>query len=380
MARRPVGHLLYYRLPAGWLGGVVFLLGCASSKARAQGDDEGAPLTDDQREPTQKDAIRERLVTLAETEPPVDLETIGAECYEVASPPQRAEYVCPVCGERTLYHDDLAALVEWELASCRRAVETIEGLDVTLDESRFCRKCSPDVTDPKLVLEIRYEGEAEPVRVEGVNQHNHDLLSEFLSGSERHTDEYDAETPLKDYIEELEWVLGLTPEPLSREEITARLAAIAESPTPANLAPGAMCYAAGPPRGASDYVCPVCGEKTLYDLEDAARVLWELDNCRRAADIANDYLPLTLDESRLWRAWSPEAEEPTLVLRIEYEGREPHVVEGVSALDMKLIQAFVTGADRIDLGMGGEQPLKSYVERLEELLGVPMGEPAAVAH
>ena len=162
--------------------------------------------------------VRKRLLKLSEGRPPHDL-SMGAMCYEMAAPPDRMEYICPKCGEKTLYasgkEDDSARLyrgmgfLHWDLPACRRIVEQIKGIQVQLDESQFCARCSPDVETPVLVLVVRYEVEKEPHRVEGVKLEDLQLLSEFLSGSTKHEGDFGIETPLKDHLERLEQLLGV---------------------------------------------------------------------------------------------------------------------------------------------------------------------------
>jgi predicted RNA-binding Zn-ribbon protein involved in translation (DUF1610 family) len=136
--------------------------------------------------------------------PPKKTETdrpINAMCYEIAPKTSRLDYTCPKCGERTLYETGetvdngsaktaarqlpknsvgnalqtpsppaplpqagegsnssaVAKMVESEIANCRREVWQLRkavGDAVSLDESQFCRKCSPHVTSPKLLLRI----------------------------------------------------------------------------------------------------------------------------------------------------------------------------------------------------------------------------------
>jgi hypothetical protein len=95
------------------------------------------------------------------------------------------------------------------LPSYRRIAEDIKDFGVELDESQFCRKCSPEVKEPKLFLVVRYDGEAEPHRYEGVTLDDIQLVSEFLTGKDKHTGGQDAESPLKNYIERLEKLLGV---------------------------------------------------------------------------------------------------------------------------------------------------------------------------
>jgi hypothetical protein len=157
--------------------------------------------------------IEARLKVLARGPAPTEL-SMGAMCYEMAAPPLRAEYVCPHCGEKTLYaYGDeqypAVSAVDSDLPGCRRLLPDVKGLTVTLDESAFCHTCSPEITDPRLVLVVTYpDGTSQ--RTEGVTPEDVQLLVEFTSGRDKHSGAQDGELPLKDYLPRLEKLLGVT--------------------------------------------------------------------------------------------------------------------------------------------------------------------------
>jgi hypothetical protein len=167
---------------------------------------------------SQRANIQRRLLKLAESKAP-EFDGVWATCYEIADPPETVQYICPKCGEKTLYkrgegEEDIGSFgvnrfVEYELKSCRRAVKAIRTLDIALDESQFCKKCSPDSKSPKLVLIIKYKGEETPHRCEYVTLDDLRLLREFLAGYRKHTGPYDNKTPLKDHLERLSELLGI---------------------------------------------------------------------------------------------------------------------------------------------------------------------------
>jgi hypothetical protein len=103
---------------------------------------------------------------LARLEPAKEAEApMGAMCYETAAPPQRIEYICPKCGERTYYSNGGLFISETEVATCRRLFLTLPKREVfTLDESSFCQKCSKKPVSPDFVLTARYaDGKTESV-------------------------------------------------------------------------------------------------------------------------------------------------------------------------------------------------------------------------
>lgn len=154
--------------------------------------------------------IRAMLERVAESEPPTDLEP-GAMCYEMAVPMTRADYVCPKCGNRTLYEDKygMAEFVDGTIPACRRLVKEITGVRFELDESQFCRVCSRRVKDPTLNLIVHYDSADTPHRVEDINDYDLELIRELLSGSATYRGTHGEEHPLKDQLEHLEKLLGV---------------------------------------------------------------------------------------------------------------------------------------------------------------------------
>jgi hypothetical protein len=80
---------------------------------------------------------------------------------------------------------------------------------VSLDESEFCRKCSPAVTSPGLILVVRFREEAVSHRFQGVTPDDLVLIREFAVGSDRHCSSNDAETPMKAHMDRLAKLLGI---------------------------------------------------------------------------------------------------------------------------------------------------------------------------
>ncbi len=135
---------------------------------------------------------------------------MGAMCYEMASPPDRMEYVCPTCGEKTLYAREVSLTWTYELDVCRRLFKDLPKRDtMTLDESSFCRKCQPGARAPSLRLLIRFDdgttNVVSPVRSEDLR-----LLRDFLGGKRAAKDAQDFETPLKTHLPRIRQLLGVT--------------------------------------------------------------------------------------------------------------------------------------------------------------------------
>ncbi|MFH1709118.1 MAG: hypothetical protein ABIF71_14535 [Planctomycetota bacterium] len=166
--------------------------------------------------------MAKRLTDLARSSPPKDL-AMGAMCYDTAMAPARAEYICPACGTKTLYAAALEGAdpdrtvarevidaVRGDVEAGRRMVGQLPGVKASIDESQFCKKCTPDVKTPTLILNIQYTGDAASQRVEGITGFDFQLLNEFLTGENKHKGFTGQEEPLKEYLPRLELILGVT--------------------------------------------------------------------------------------------------------------------------------------------------------------------------
>lgn len=153
--------------------------------------------------------IIERLEVLAKKPVPETLSQ-GAMCYKTAATPSRIEYVCPVCGEKTLYNDDTGFWLNREISECRSLATSIKGINLQLDESRYCKKCSPDTKEePYLCIKTSFEGEDKAHEVCGICADDLQYIYNFLAGKATFSDDYDFETPLKDKMERIAYLLGI---------------------------------------------------------------------------------------------------------------------------------------------------------------------------
>ena len=199
----------------------ILILAAFFGMSRGNADTEkpvskGKPVVVSEKDSMKQSEIADRLAKLAKDPPPTELSR-GAMCYSTAIRLPKDEYICPKCGEKTLYTaeegpraGDKTSPVRMEIPSCRRLIEQIKGLDIELDESQFCAKCTPDLKEPpKICLVVHYKGVEKPHRVEGITTKDLVLINEFLSGSDKHQGDFGVETPLKNYIDRLEQLLGV---------------------------------------------------------------------------------------------------------------------------------------------------------------------------
>ena len=154
------------------------------------------------------DQINILLAKLEIEEPPEPV--MGAMCYEAMAYPLVAEYICPVCGEKTIYNDSQTGFIEWELQGCRRMVDTINEyteFDISLDETLFCDFCS-ESSDEEPVLLLRVASTDSTETVNRISIHDLRILESFLQGTLYYTTSNDGQQPLQDYSERIRELLG----------------------------------------------------------------------------------------------------------------------------------------------------------------------------
>lgn len=156
-----------------------------------------------------KAQLKEMLARIEKsTAPP---EKMGAMCYDMAAPPERADYLCPKCGRKTVYVKSMAIMISQDLVSVRRMlldVKKIAQLDISLDESALCKGCALQGADKALNLVITYAG-GETYRAKNINPFDMRLLLAFFQGKLTYTESNDAERPLKRHLQRLGYLLGI---------------------------------------------------------------------------------------------------------------------------------------------------------------------------
>ena len=159
----------------------------------------------------------------------------------------------------------------------------------------------------------------------------------------------------------------------SKEALINRLKSLAQKPAPKNLNMGAMCYDMADPPDRAEYVCPVCGSKTLYANKDNSDIPQfierDLASCRQIAKSITK-VKVVPDESQFCRKCKPNVKKPQLCLTIHYPDQSKHSACKISEEDMNLLSEFFSGSDKHKLDNDEELPLKDYIKRLEELLGI----------
>lgn len=136
---------------------------------------------------------------------------MGAMCYGVAAYPEVAEYICPVCGEKTEYTSYDTQFIEYELQVCRRLFDGISAateMDLVLDETRFCGFCTPsEYHSPGLYLVLAREDGT--VVSNQVTEHDLSILESFLRGRLYYFTWNDGQEPLKPHADRIRVLLDL---------------------------------------------------------------------------------------------------------------------------------------------------------------------------
>lgn len=193
----------------------ILIVSCTAAKTRS---DTGPSGTTNRPPATSAAAVksmtRKELQSSLKklSDAPAPPRAMGAMCYETVGPPATAKYVCPICGEHTLYTNDTWE-VDYGIQACRREFDLLQGIAqhaVSLDEADFCRKCRPSVASPKLALVTVIDGNRTN-RVTGITNDDIRILHEFLTGKTTHMTSTGGEIPLKEFIPRIELLLGIKP-------------------------------------------------------------------------------------------------------------------------------------------------------------------------
>lgn len=152
-------------------------------------------------------SLLQRIATTPEPQP-----VMGAMCYKPAMPPKVAEYICPACGEKTVFTEKEARFIHWELTRCRNLLQEIRPSSadaLALDETACCRKCRPATSTPSLTLVVHFD-DGTTRRITPISAEQLRLLRDFLAGRLAVKGATDGEVPLKAHLPELENLLGET--------------------------------------------------------------------------------------------------------------------------------------------------------------------------
>jgi DNA-directed RNA polymerase subunit RPC12/RpoP len=215
---------MWYIIIIGFLIIGIFFgtrLSCQNPKPGSENDNSisiNSPLSqnDTIKAMFSKEQIDKKLKYLAETPPPQKL-SFGAMCYKPAFESHIVnEYVCPVCGEKTVYKKGKDTEKSWfgeglekEINNCRREIENVKGIHIKLDESLLCKHCSPKIENPELCLLVNISGQSDTTRICNISYKDIQIIGEFLNDRLVHSGSREQETPLVNNIERIKELLGI---------------------------------------------------------------------------------------------------------------------------------------------------------------------------
>jgi hypothetical protein len=155
----------------------------------------------------------------------------------------------------------------------------------------------------------------------------------------------------------------------STDDIKSMLENLSKTPVKEKLDPGAMCYAACRPMDTSAYVCPVCGEKTLYDKYELAILRKDIPKCR---SLVKDFPhTLILDEKQFCSKCSPQTRDnPQLCLIVKLSDKPDHETCGISYDGLEILVEFLKGKTIHKTFNDGEVPIQNSIDQISNLLGV----------
>lgn len=158
-----------------------------------------------------RSAIKEKLEALANAPAPTELNP-GAMCYAAMIERDSAEYICPKCGERTLYTEGTGWFVHRDLSVCRTLVDSIPAINLQLDESQYCKKCSPNIEIPKLCITYKLADDANETHFCQIYPNDLKIMKEFMQGKDKHITDNDGQMALKDFLPRLQEIFGIKTE------------------------------------------------------------------------------------------------------------------------------------------------------------------------
>ncbi|MCP4219909.1 MAG: hypothetical protein GY765_35080 [bacterium] len=160
---------------------------------------------------------------------------------------------------------------------------------------------------------------------------------------------------------------------LQRGDIETMLNSLPESPG-RDLQLGAMCYKVAFAKiDKGTYVCPKCGEKTIYSA-DRENFPGDIDKFipefRRLAQQIKG-IDAKLVETEFCKKCSPDCTAPNLSLDITLPGETAiRTIKHIQKEDLQLLVEFTNGEVVHQASQGREVMMKDYTNRLKALLGV----------
>lgn len=158
---------------------------------------------------------------------------------------------------------------------------------------------------------------------------------------------------------------------MGREDVERLLDRIESAPEPESVF-GAMCYEPVAIPSVVEYVCPLCGTKTVYAGYGESGLVLSLPEMRMLFDTLASLtrLEMALDETSLCSACRADSiEEPGFVLRVTWDDGSEHSSR-VTADDLRMLVGLFSGDVSYRTSNDGSEPLRPSAGRLREILGL----------
>lgn len=174
--------------------------------------------------------------------------------------------------------------------------------------------------------------------------------------------------------------------------LQAKVDELAKSPE-LQLGPIISCYlmlSDRPDSSPAEYICPICGEKTVWNSCDKSTDSSISDHLKnnlylsflkinlihyrkQIKEIQKHYINITLDERQFCHRCSPKKQitNPSVYLMVAHKDNINHRNK-IEKDDLKILCAFFEGQKYIILGPNRTKSVKSLLPRISQLLGVTM--------
>lgn len=163
----------------------------------------------------------------------------------------------------------------------------------------------------------------------------------------------------------------------SRDKIKGMLKRLERKKAPEEKM-GAMCYKVAAPAEYLEYICPLDGEKTVYDRKTGGSAYWVIDQIEelrrltKQLNLTTNLAKFDLDERRFCHSCFPNLtpEERYVSLVTKYPDGKQFVYDKISPQDLRIMIGFFEQKLSYKDAQDMELSLKKYSGKIKEILGI----------
>ncbi|MBL8025699.1 MAG: hypothetical protein JNL74_04775 [Fibrobacteres bacterium] len=158
---------------------------------------------------------------------------------------------------------------------------------------------------------------------------------------------------------------------MTRQQIIEHLSQLENGAAPEPKM-GAMCYDMAYVNDTVVYICPKCGEKTLYPRTNkGSGVADEINFYRRELSLMGNSpeISFDLDELALCSHCTQDTANKEISLVVHYKDGFDHHCKLTSTSDLTRLRAFMQADLSYETSNDGTEALKPFLPRIKELLG-----------